>query len=222
MDEIWVSPNFKSSKLDGGTIDDKIDVFEDQLKGWTLNHAFFLTDPSNPSGNQNAGYAILMLSSAYFETVESCYQGRTSGYGESKRFFRAGFLRVFPDLPDKAKGVVVGVLDDEVRNLVDALYDEVRCGLYHRLATKSRVLLSRTKMPVTFVLKEAVLSAMVVDPWALLEAVAGHLTVFVGELRNRNNTAVRASFESFFSNKRAGIPATVPPGFFAPAKSTYP
>lgn len=220
-DELHVSPRFKGDKLASGRLDDKIDVFEDQLKGWTLNHAYFLTDPANPSGNHNAGFAILMLCSAYFETLESCYRGRPSKPGESKAFFRAGFLRVFADLPAKAQGKVQGNVEQEIQKLVNELYSEVRCGLYHGMATKARVLISRTKMPVTFALNNFQLAAIVLDPWAFLEAVGKHLIIFLEELRDPGSTALRTSFEKFFDAKRAAPHATLPPDFFAPARSTY-
>lgn len=117
-DELFVSPRFKADKLASGMLDDKIDVFEDQVKGWTLQHAFFLTDKSNPSGERNAGFAIPLLCGAYFETIESCYRGRASKQGDSKNFFRGGFLKVFPDLLAKAQGVVKGNPSEEVDKLV--------------------------------------------------------------------------------------------------------
>lgn len=220
-DELYVSPRFNGDKLSRGTLEDKIDVFEDQVKGWTLQHAYFLTDKSNPSGAHNAGFAILMLCGAYFETIECCYRGRASKQGDSKNFFRAGFLRVFPDLPAKAQGVVQGNLSEEVDKLVNELYGEVRCGLYHGMATKARVLILRNRMPVTFTLHNYTLSAIVIDPWAFLEAVGNHFVAFLKDLRDPANTALRTSFEKFFDEKRAAPPATLPPSFFAGAKSTY-
>jgi hypothetical protein len=216
----FISPRFKGDKLSPGTLDDKIDVFEDQVKGWTLTHAYFLTDRTNPAGAHNAGFAILMLCSAYFETIESCYRGRARKRN-SKMFFRSGFLKVFPDLPAKAQRVVKGTLSDEVNKLVDELYTEVRCGLYHGMATKTRVLIIRNHMPVTFTLHNYSLSAIVIDPWAFLEAVGNHFVSFLKEVRDPANTSLRSSFESFFDDQRAAPPAALPPGFLTGARSTY-
>jgi hypothetical protein len=215
----FISPRFKGDKLSSGTLEDKIDVFEDQVKGWTLTHAYFLTNRTNP-GAHNAGFAILMLCSAYFETIESCYRGKPSK-GNSKTFFRAGFLKVFPDLPNKAQPVVKGILSDEVNKLVDELYAEVRCGLYHGMATKTRVLIVRNHMPVTFALHNYSLSAIVIDPWAFLEAVGNHFVSFLKKLRDPANMSLRASFEAFFDDQRAAPPAALPPGFFTGARSNY-
>jgi len=161
-----------------------------------------------------------MLCSAYFETIESCYRGKTSNRN-SKAFFRAGFLRVFPDLPSKAQPVVKGELSDEVNKLVDKLYAEVRCGLYHGMATKTRVLIIRNHMPVTFTLHNYTLSAIVIDPWSFLEAVGNHFVSFLRELRDPANTPLRSSFEAFFDDQRAAPPAALPQGFFTGARSTY-
>jgi hypothetical protein len=216
----FISPSFNGDKLDSGSLEDKIDVFEDQVKGWTLQHAYYLTTKENPSGAHNAGFAILMLVGAYFETIESCYRG-TSSKGKSKAFFRAGFLRVFPDLPSKAQPIIKGNLSDEVNKLVDELYTEVRCGLYHGMATKTRVLITRNRIPVTFALNNFTLSAIVLDPWSFLEAVGNHFVTFLKELRDPANASLRTSFERFFDGQRAAPPAALPPDFFTGARSTY-
>jgi len=93
-------------------------------------------------------------------------------------------LRVFPDLREAARSVATGNAAVEIKKLVAAVYDEVRCGLYHRMATKSLVVISRTKMRVTLALRDGVLSAVVIDRRAFLEAISNHLVAFPDELRN--------------------------------------
>lgn len=39
MGAVRVSPNYMSDKLKAGNVEDRIDVFEDRVKGWFLNHA---------------------------------------------------------------------------------------------------------------------------------------------------------------------------------------
>jgi hypothetical protein len=102
-----------------------------------------------------------------------------------------------------------------------AIEREVRCGLYHGMATKARVLISRTKMPVTFALNNFELAAIVLDPWAFLEAVGNHLAIFMQALRDPENTTLRQAFEKFFDSKRGGPAATLPPNFFSQATSSF-
>ena len=66
--QIAVSPNFTAAKLQNPTIDDKIDVFEDQVYGWVLNHAKVLASSRNPE-RRHCGIAVLMLAGSYFDLL---------------------------------------------------------------------------------------------------------------------------------------------------------
>ena len=93
-----ISAHYTDAKLPADCpVDDKIDVFEDWMNGWLLVHAYALSDEAYKL-RTDAGFAILMLTTAYFEPIESYHTGRPS-HGQSKEFFRRGFLRVFSDLP---------------------------------------------------------------------------------------------------------------------------
>src|SRR5262245_37581457 len=75
---VWrVSPNFDNTKLSSGKIEDKIDVFEDQMRGWMLLHAKGLCSEQYTFRHQ-AGFAVLTIVSTYFEPIESYYSGRQS------------------------------------------------------------------------------------------------------------------------------------------------
>ena len=92
-----ISPQFTDAKLAPGcTLEDKIDVFEDWMNGWLLLHAHALFDKAYRF-RKDASFAILMLTTAYFEPIESYYTGQSSNR-RSKEFFRRGFLRV-PSVP---------------------------------------------------------------------------------------------------------------------------
>jgi hypothetical protein len=130
-----ISPNFDNTKLASGKIEDKIDVFEDQMKGWMLLHAKALCSEQYHFRHQ-AGFAVLTIVSTYFEPIESYYSGRQSR-GSSKEFFRRGFLRVFPDFPDTLRNAGYSSPDKLAQQIADEIYDQLRCGLFHEGTTKN-------------------------------------------------------------------------------------
>ena len=73
-----ISAHYTDAKLPAGCpVDDKIDVFEDWMNGWLLLHAYALSDEAYKL-RTDAGFAILMLTTAYFEPIESYHTGRPS------------------------------------------------------------------------------------------------------------------------------------------------
>ncbi|HUJ14628.1 MAG TPA: hypothetical protein VL284_12650, partial [Thermoanaerobaculia bacterium] len=88
MNELSISPQY-TVDTPLRTIDDKIKVFEDQIRGWVLTHAHALTSDSY-NYKEHAGFAILMIVSSYFEAIEAFHKGRPSRRGESKKFFSKG------------------------------------------------------------------------------------------------------------------------------------
>src|SRR5436190_681504 len=123
---ISISPKYNFSKLKAGRIQDKIDVFEDQMTGWLLAHAKALASPQYPS-REAAGFAILTLLSGYFEGIASYLLGQNSE-GKSAKFFAAGFLNVFPQFETQA--IAYGVADPQkqLEYLAREYYREVRCA----------------------------------------------------------------------------------------------
>jgi hypothetical protein len=83
-----ISPNFSEEKLKSGLLDDLIDVFEDRLRNWLLAPAKALLNV--PFGE----LAALSLLLGYFEPCAIYRKGEDSK-GQSKAFFRAGFVEVF-------------------------------------------------------------------------------------------------------------------------------
>lgn len=56
-----ISPQFLDSKLQPGcSLGDKIDVFEDRMNGWLLQHAYALLDEKY-TRRKDAGFAVLTL-----------------------------------------------------------------------------------------------------------------------------------------------------------------
>ena len=191
----WISPRYRASKLASGAIEDKIDVYEDKIIGWTFNHADVLASSLNPK-RRHAGFAILMLCSAYFESLHSCMVGRS---GPAKEFFRKGFLEVFPN---GGSNVLAGLPSSSIDALLNEIYDEIRCGLYHQLAVKKRVAITRRGKPIRIKLDATnFVEEMLLNPWAILEAVKDHFKTHIAKLRDPSQTAMRANFTKYFDGR---------------------
>jgi hypothetical protein len=215
--ETWISPKYTMAKLGSGKIEDKIDVFEDKVIGWTFDHADVLASNTDARA-RHAGFAILMLCSAYFETLHSCIEGRSASGGEYKTFFVKGFLRV----PALAAAIPTTLTQQEREDIVAAVYREVRCGLYHQLSVKSRVAITQNGAAVRLKLDPSTNAplAIILNPWALLNKLKAHFRKFVADFRDAANQSLRDTFELYFDGTRTSSPKIHVAVFGAGAKST--
>lgn len=205
-----ISPLFTNAKLVSGKIEDKIDVFEDQISGWLLRHAQALCS-GGYSERANAGFAVLAIVGSYFEAIESYHCGFESR-GKSKRFFRGGFLKVFPDLPAslKASGHSSPGLDKQI---ADDVYEQLRCGLFHEALAKHRVLIRKDTAPIGFMLEKTTgeVGSIIIDPEKFVAAVSNHFQHYLAVLRDSAQTSLRLNFERFFDLRSGRGPFVEPP-----------
>lgn len=111
----YISPRYTIEKISPGALADWIDVWEDRIQGWWLDHALALR------GQRNGGFVIVHIATGIIEALEVAYQGKDSD-GNSAQVFRDGFLRLF----SAPKTVRVAPQD-----VAHVLYKSVRCGLSH-------------------------------------------------------------------------------------------
>jgi hypothetical protein len=121
----YISPRYTVEKISPGTFADWVDVWEDRMWGWWLSHADALR------GQPHSEYMMVHIAIGIIETLEVMWQGKDSD-GQTGRFFREGFLRVFA--PEKPGGVA----PPDVANII---YKAVRCGLSHTTMVKGEVFL---------------------------------------------------------------------------------
>jgi hypothetical protein len=180
-----VSPRFDDTKLASGAVDDLIDVYEDQVIGWLLEPARLMT------GNQHAGFAILGLALTYFEPLGQSLDGNPRA---SEPQFSKGLQAVFPRIHPSVPAAVF-----------KELYNQLRCGMYHRGLTKAKVVVTRgTQLPIVVTLTGgADVQAITVDPWSLLEAIAIHHSGHVARLRNPAESSLRTNFAAWFKSRAA-------------------
>lgn len=168
--------------LNPDDVNDKITIYERQVKGWFLNRA------SKFLRGDNNGFIILMLSIAYIEGVEQYMRGESSETtrtqrGRSKEFFREGMRRIF-NLRET----------DEILN---DFYSQVRCGLFHTGMTQNKVIINRTfQEPINFSEQDTIK----INPKMFLSQVRIDFNAYIKSLRNPNNRTERYNFDIMFSN----------------------
>jgi hypothetical protein len=207
-----ISPKYLATKLiPGCTVDDKIDVFEDWMNGWLLRHAHALCDDKYVF-RKDAGFVVLMLTTAYFEPIESYHTGQSSNY-QSKIFFRRGFLRVFSGLSATLAKNGFADPDSLAHDIADEVYIHLRCGLFHEGGTKHKLMIRDDTAPLGFMLEVTTghVGSIVIDPRKFLAEVQNHLQSYVMQLRDPSQIDLRQKFQAFFDQRISTANQTVLP-----------
>lgn len=178
------SPKFSNKdfpmEYDQWLIEDKIKLFEDQTIGWQLEIADDIIN-KNAENNRHAGFAILAILFSYFEMIGKYIKGANTR--ESKKYFRIGLLDVFPEFAVNER-------------IVDILYSEARCGMYHQAIVGKRIVLSR-KYNKAIVQDKNDTEIVVIDPHSLTTLLIKHFNGYIGCLK-KNNTVSRQNFITRF------------------------
>jgi hypothetical protein len=154
----------------------KIMIFESQVNGWFLKIASSLLD------EENNGFIVLMIATAYIEGIEQCRQGNYSN-GKSKIFFRSGIKRIFglEGLPD---------------SLLDNFYSELRCGLFHNGMTGPNVRVdSRYVKPIEFLDNNLIK----VNQRLFLDKIKNDFAQYLTKLRDKTETTLRKNFNKIYN-----------------------
>ena len=178
-----------------GPIEKKIDVFEAQMWGWQLHVADLIVNGGrNHDGDTDvnaiphSAFAALQVALVYFEAIakyEAGYTGR-----ESRRYFEAGVLSVFP---------IVGTLPYlATRRFLEFLYEGARCGLYHLAMTAPGIQLARTGQAFTV---DSDPTRVIIDPHTLIPQLKAHFAAYIARLRDPNETLLQQRFEKCFDHK---------------------
>ena len=202
---VYISPRHTLRDWNNSpTLGTKIDIFEARVADWTLAVAQRLVDT-----DRAAGFATLAIVASYFEMIIQ-YRDGAPGKGASKATFQKGIAWVFPSLS------MYG--DHAAREIADAVYDEVRNGLYHDGATRSKVRISNSFAcplagvmrghPKTITLGSSVeiaipstqdsVATVDVNPRQFVAALSNHFSSYLAELRDPANDELRANFERRF------------------------
>jgi hypothetical protein len=166
----------KGVNLDPNNIDDKIYIYERQVKKWFLERANRLI-----KGGNN-GFIVLMICLSYLEGVEQYIRGQESN-GHSKEFFRYSMHRIYP----------YKFQDNELNNL----YSEARCGLFHNGMVSGKILISKTYNDSVYIPDAYTIQ---INPQMLLNDINQDFKKYLMILRNHQNNTERIRFDNMFSN----------------------
>lgn len=183
-----ISPHFKNTDFPSGmSLDQKIEVFADRVKGWKLDIAQQCVD-----NIPHSGFAVLDIVCSYFEMIAKYQDGFTNDgkIGTSDKYFRKGFENVFPNLSDTSP---------EIRErILNKLYKDVRCGLYHAGITGPNIELSGDfNFPVAFASQPDIVK---INPHRLVPALEQHFQSYIRQLHNHKNEELRKNFETRFDH----------------------
>lgn len=176
------------------SFDQKVEVFYEQAWGWQLRVADLMANGGEPIGGgakldviTHSGFAVLQVCLSYFETIGQCQAA-----GRSAVCFKAGVRAVFPSLASE---------DSEfVDSLLDQLYTDARCGLYHSSRTRRGVGLGRPPEGAAMAY-DATRRVLIISPERLPRALIKHLEAYREALLDGGNVAGRAGFEQWFDRE---------------------
>lgn len=163
-------------ELDPYSIDDKIIIYERQVKGWFLNPARrFLT-------LNNHGFIVLMICLSYLEGVQQYIVGESSN-GRSREFFIDSLHRLYPDTFSN--------------NNLRSLYRDARCGLFHTGMVNGQIIIS-PDFPVSIFFQDAM--TIKINQNLLYNDIVNDFNQYLDLLRNEDNFDLRMNFNRMYSN----------------------
>lgn len=177
-----ISPGFDSSKLNNATFEDKVDVFEDRMKGWMLDWADHLNQ------QEHAGFAVLHLALSYFESIAIFLKGEESMNRRSTDLFKFSFYEVFEEDCNKWGSA----RSEKVARL---MYKQGRCGFYHSGMAKKEIGLQNGDL-FTINEKNGILDSVNIDRHKFMGAIRIHLDNYIGKLRSQNEQELTDNFIS--------------------------
>ncbi|MGB2695197.1 MAG: hypothetical protein WBD55_08430 [Dehalococcoidia bacterium] len=182
-----ISPHFTNEHFrEPLSIGDKISLFSDRVRGWQLDIAQYLE--SHP----HAGFGILSIISSYFEMIAKYEDGQTS-ITASKKYFKQGVRLVLEPNTDPAELPIP-------ETVLDLLYNEVRCGMYHAGITGPSVQLNKD-LPAPLGFREGTLT---VNTDLLVLTLQDHFSRYLTRLLDPANQRLRDNFEKRFDAGHRG------------------
>lgn len=180
---VMISPHFSRDYLKDPTIDKKLAVFEDRIRYWLIDQAKALA--SRPHG----GMAALVVSFVYFELYAMYYRGEDSNR-KSQEFFVSGFCSVF-----RLEGTKTG----EAKRIAEAMWDRVRCGLYHFGVVKPGVALDDSIDFFTYAEDQEVddeydFYSAGINVRKLIDVIESHFSSYMTRLRDEKEVDLRNNF----------------------------
>ncbi len=162
-----------NKNLDPHNIDDKITIYERQVKDW------FLKPATRYTRAWNNGFIVMMICMSYIEGVEQYISGQRST-NNSKTFFKRSIHRLYPNKYEDHQ--------------LDELYSEARCSLFHDGMVKGKIIYNYSfQEPLEFEDYDTIK----LNPKKLLEDIKADFKAFIEILRSTPES--RAKFDRMYS-----------------------
>ncbi len=176
-------------------LEKKIDIFYQQALGWQLHVADLVANGGLPLDGgttllaiRHSGFAVLQICLSYFETIGK-YQAPKGSHKKDNEYFKAGVQAVFPSIRN---------VPSEVRKqLLDVLWKDARCGLYHNSRTRHRVGLGQPPNGEAMAY-DSEAQILAISPEHLPQDLKAHLERYRTDLLNPVNGEARQNFEYQF------------------------
>ena len=164
------------SKLYVNNIDDKITIYERQVKEWFLKRA------SRISSSDKNGFVILMIAISYIEGVEQYRIGKSSN-GCSKKYFRNGLRRIFD-------------LDSIPDERLNDFYSQARCGLFHNGMTGGQIIINQDfPKAINFSELEIIIK---INPKKFLKQIQLDFDKYLKELKKSGDNDLKTNFNTMY------------------------
>jgi hypothetical protein len=188
----WLSPHYLHDQIDlkAASIEDRIAILEDRLRGYYTTPARLLSNLY-----ENSMLIILLAIFSCVELIESFHQGKSSNR-KSKPYFKSGFRRIFN--PTAPQSIPLERYEANLDKALDEIYLQARCGLMHVGVTRSKVMIDKgleAPVAIQFDGKKDEVLAIVFNPNRSLLALDVFLSDYFRELRNPDNENLRDNFD---------------------------
>lgn len=197
MIETVLSPKHRRSQIPLPlTLDQRIEIFAEQKRGWQLNvadrllHGETCPDTGTVFGQDpDGGFAALMLMHSYFEEIAKLRDGYT-GMDKVGEYFARGFKWVFPIFDSEGEDREVQLALD---CLVEIFYVNFRCGFSHGFSTGY---ISHNKdLGKAFEFSGGDYLPIQVNAYEWIKVIKEHFDSYVADLEDQSNDELRRNFE---------------------------
>ncbi len=180
--KIAIDEQNNCNRLNPTNLDDKILIYERQVKGWFLDCAKKLSDE-----NEDNDFIVLMICMSYIEGVIQYKKGMSS-HRISPDMFIKSLKDIYPN-------------ENYTDNDLKRLYSESRCGLFHNGMVSSNIILKNDfsdAIEINNVGRNGS-DDIKINPSKLLDDIINHFRQYIFELKNSNNSDLRNNFDTMYS-----------------------
>jgi hypothetical protein len=192
-----IGPHYTADiiNLESASLDDRIALFEDRVRGYFTTPTRLLA-----VSYEHSVFLVLLVVSMCIEWLEIFHQGQSSK-GRSKSFFKSGFRRIFN--PSPPNDVPEDQFEEDLDKMLDEIYYQIRSGLVHTGTTRSKVLVTgqiHEPLRLDFNPITRKVERIQINPFVSLLSIDFHLSEYCTALRKHENDELRLKFNQAWDN----------------------